>query len=428
MHYLSTRDIESLLSNFPNTRLSYEAVIHKNDKSIASKHNARAFIIPKGKRCIAWVTEWKRNKIVAVIDMMNPNCSRNANQSTISVFTNKFHQENGWYPGAVRLYDACLDKTLAFGTVFGGIVFHMSMNTYFSIQTIYWYKGNVVPPMILSEHIRLCERMFSEHQIRQVAYTNQKSIIFGLPVLCYSDENINRLIDDLPYPVYAIQYRTNHDSRVFYQLYDKSSICDVVPRRIITPTSAPTSAPAPAPTSAPAPAPTSAPAPAPAPTPMSAPAPTPTHAEKQVMYIQPQDEMLTNIQALFVVRPNIQNDIYELFVRSGDTRGANQLVFHNFAHIPSYKTSEMMNELFRNIAENKRLDSREESDDDFENVEPDRYVSLEKEYVMICRFHKRFCRWVPIQMVSSMKTMPIITYQQVKQHESKYLQKHYKRI
>jgi hypothetical protein len=146
------------------------------------------------------------------------------------------------------------------------------------------------------------------------------------------------------------------------------------------------------------------------------------------MYIQPQDEMLTNIQALFVVRPNIQNDIYELFVRSGDTRGANQLVFHNFAHIPSYKTSEMMNELFRNIAENKRLDSREESDDDFENVEPDRYVSLEKEYVMICRFHKRFCRWVPIQMVSSMKTMPIITYQQVKQHESKYLQKHYKRI
>lgn len=138
------------------------------------------------------------------------------------------------------------------------------------------------------------------------------------------------------------------------------------------------------------------------------------------------DEMLTNIQATFIVRPNIQNDIYELFVRpTNNTRGCDP-VFHNFAHIPSYKSSVMMNRLFRNIAENQSLDALEESEDEteFENTEPDKYVSLHKEYMMMCRFHKRFCRWVPFQVVSGTvadSDARVITDQQVKQHECRYL-------
>ena len=144
---------------------------------------------------------------------------------------------------------------------------------------------------------------------------------------------------------------------------------------------------------------------------------TPT---SQIPYIPPTDELLTNIQATFIVRPNIQNDIYELFVMP--SRGC-EPHFHNFAHIPSYKTSVMMNRLFRNIAENQRLDALEESEDEteFENTEPDKYVSLHKEYIMVCRFHKRFCRWVPVQVVPSGGTAGIITDQQVKQHEFRYL-------
>ncbi len=93
-----------------------------------------------------------------------------------------------------------------------------------------------------------------------------------------------------------------------------------------------------------------------------------------------------------------------------------------------------MNGYFRTIAENKRLDALEESDDEtsFENTDPDKYVYLEKEYLMMCRFNKRFCRWVPIQMLASTnsKTFPldrVITHQQVKQHEIKYVNR-YKRI
>ena len=85
-----------------------------------------------------------------------------------------------------------------------------------------------------------------------------------------------------------------------------------------------------------------------------------------------------------------------------------------------------MNRLFRNIAENQSLDALEESEDEaeFENTEPDKYVSLHKEYMMVCRFHKRFCRWVPFQVVTGTvagSDARVITDQQVKQHECRYL-------
>jgi hypothetical protein len=83
----------------------------------------------------------------------------------------------------------------------------------------------------------------------------------------------------------------------------------------------------------------------------------------------------------------------------------------------------MMNRLFRNIAENQRLDALEESEDEaeFENTEPDKYVSLHNEYMMVCRFHKRFCRWVPFQVVTAGGAACVVTDQQVKQHEFRYL-------
>ncbi len=84
-----------------------------------------------------------------------------------------------------------------------------------------------------------------------------------------------------------------------------------------------------------------------------------------------------------------------------------------------------MNRVFRNIIENERLDAQEESEDesDFENTDPDKYVSLHKEFLMMCRFNKRFCRWVPVQFLVSQSTSmtQVIMDQQVKQHEMRYL-------
>jgi hypothetical protein len=397
------------LTSFPNTRLSYEATIHKNDNKSLVSGAYKCFILPKGKRCIAWVTEWNRTKIVAVIDILGTN----RYDGPLTKVIRRFHEENGWYPGAVRIYDACIEQSLVYGTVFSGVLFRTSADydkSFFSIHTIHWYKGNPIPPVSLSGHVRMCERIFDECDIRQVAYTKQNSLVFGLPILCHNEKDVYATLPELPYPVFAIQYRFENHTRVCQRLYHPGDEYARNEEMVII-------------------KPKYAPAPAPAPTPAPVPAHAPAPAATRRLHVPPTDGMLTNIQATFMVRPNIQNDIYELFVKNTSSR-TNELVFHNFAHISSYKTSVMMNKLFRNIIENARLDAQEESEDEveFENTDPDKYVSLHKEFIMVCQFHKRFCRWVPIQLLALQTTSSlshIITDQQVKQHEMRYLK--YKR-
>ena len=61
----------------------------------------------------------------------------------------------------------------------------------------------------------------------------------------------------------------------------------------------------------------------------------------------------------------------------------------------------MMNSLFRNIRENKNLDYIEESDDDedFQNMNIDKYVNIEKVLLMECVFNNKFKRWTPVRVV-----------------------------
>lgn len=393
---LSIADADILLSSFPTTRLSYEVSIHKNDaQPAACGDEYKCFILPKGRRCIAWATEWKRQMIFALIEIDGANHSHShSHGNELRPAIRKFHQDCGWFPGKVYIYDACFDRTLAYGTVFGGVMFRSSAtpSQLFSIHTIYWYKGNSVPPLTGLEHIRLSEEIFYEHNIRQVAYTKENSVVFGLPVLCNNENDARHIACGLPYQVFAIQYRYLKHTRVCQKFFQEEPVNTYVPSPLPLPLPLPS---------------------------QNAPAPHSIDNQRQV-FIPPQDEMLTNIQSTFIVRPNIQNDVYELFVIPDNSRTLSSPVFHNFAHIPSYKTSVMMNRLFRKITENNSLDALEESEDeaDFENTEPDKYVSLSKEYRMVCRFNKRFCKWVPIDLSQRGE---VITSQQVKQHESRYV-------
>lgn len=95
----------------------------------------------------------------------------------------------------------------------------------------------------------------------------------------------------------------------------------------------------------------------------------------------------------FIVRPDVQNDIYYVL------NNADELVTDKtmIAHIPNYKTSVMMNSIFRNIKENRNLDALEESDDEEEPNKDDarRHVDLNKFVRMTCTFNHRFKRWQP---------------------------------
>jgi len=102
-----------------------------------------------------------------------------------------------------------------------------------------------------------------------------------------------------------------------------------------------------------------------------------------------------NINATFKVIPCINNDIYSLFINNN-----NNDEYFNLALIDSYKTSIFMNKLFRKIIENTNLDKIEESEDEeeFENINNDKYVNLNLSYNILCNYNYGFKKWIPIKI------------------------------
>ena len=109
--------------------------------------------------------------------------------------------------------------------------------------------------------------------------------------------------------------------------------------------------------------------------------------------------IIKHVEAIFKVKPSIQADIYYLYYSNQDET---KLLDSNIAHIPSYKISVLLNSLFRNIKENRNLDTLEESDsdDDFEDTSLDKFVDLNKSYDMLCNYSFKFKRWVPIRQAN----------------------------
>ena len=101
-----------------------------------------------------------------------------------------------------------------------------------------------------------------------------------------------------------------------------------------------------------------------------------------------------NIVAIFLVNPQIEDDIYSLYCDNGEN-----LVYHNIACINDYKTSVFMNSLFRKIKENVDLDKLEESDDEeeFEDISDDKFVDLEKEIRISFTYCHKFKLWKPLE-------------------------------
>jgi hypothetical protein len=122
----------------------------------------------------------------------------------------------------------------------------------------------------------------------------------------------------------------------------------------------------------------------------------------------------------FEVVADVQNDVYNCYY-------GNQSEFYGVLYIPTIKTSVMMNKLFRKIKENDNLDALEESDDDeeFENINEDKFLLQNKKYVMECEFNPKFRKWYPVRL-SKNKTC-LSTLNDIKSHEtpSQYDRKQY---
>ena len=120
---------------------------------------------------------------------------------------------------------------------------------------------------------------------------------------------------------------------------------------------------------------------------------------------------------VFKIMASEKNDIYNIYCYN---EKSGKIEYHDIAYIPSYVCSVKMNELFRNIKENRNLDLLEESDDEdeFENISETKYVYMNKSVIMNCEFNSKFKRWEPTTIAE--KYTKLSTSRDVNEIENKF--------
>ena len=354
---LSDQEKEQILTELPNIKLSYENIIHKK------VYSNFVLAIPEGKKCFAWFTNSKNGNVCYILELKE-------NKQVYDI----------------KIVNCCFNSCLSYGTIFYGTVFYHLGNSFFTIEDMFFYKGVNVSTYIWIKKLELLDQIMNI-DIKQVAY-NSSFMVFGLPLINTNFDELVNEISKINYKIKCIQFRNYNNKNVSqylefininnksiqyvkqkkygYENKDKSidnksaTIIKQVNNTIINP--------------------------------------DPKISAKRERF------------AVFQVKPEIQNDIYYLYCYDNISQS---LVHYNIACIPDFKTSVMMNKLFRNIKENTNLDLLEESDDEteFENEKEDRFVYLDREFNMLCSYNYKFKKWVPLKLAD--KNMKITSLEKV---------------
>lgn len=382
---LTTEEKENILAEFPkNIKLSYENIVHKK---VSNYQFVSA--IPQGKKAFAWFTKDTKEKPVCYLLELQ------GKQKQIT---------------EIRIVNTCFDSSLSYGTIFYGTIFHHQKQSFYSIEDLFYYQGQKIQNESWNQKLSYLKKIMDK-QIKQVAY-NPHFVIFGLPLMETDYDELMKKIEQLPYRVYSVHFRNDHflsslstfeKSRIQgrYGEQQKPQVSysldqpfynevknEVKPKfttfekkynlgrnEVVKQVSKITNC---------------------------------VHSSLKSNY----NKSFLRNEVIFKIRPDLQNDIYHLYC--SNEKG--EEIYHDVAYIPDYKTSLLMNRLFRKIKENENLDALEESDDEeeFENEKEDRFVYLDREYNMICNYHYKFKKWVPLRMsppgskISKSKDLPFL--------------------
>lgn len=338
----SDNEVASILSEFPKFELSYETMSHKK----VFNHDV-ILAIPEGKKCLMWFTTYKNENVCFIMET-------GENNSICDV-----------YMGLVGFHDKLVLG--ACGTIFYGTIFKSNGSTCFCIEDLYYYKGVNYSSKTFLSRLQLIKQIL-QGEISQQTLTS-KYILFGLPLMNTDLITLLKEIDLLPYKVSQLKYRWFETKKIMFSNYYKPSATrgstpSVTATRVSTPSVTATRG--------------------------SDPKPYDVNKVKDNIHNVKQ---LSN--AVFKVTADVQSDIYNLFIYKDGKEE-----FYDYAYIPDYETSLLMNKLFRNIKENDNLDALEESDDEdeFENNNTDKYVYLDRSFKINCRFNYKFKKWTPISM------------------------------
>ena len=359
---LSEQEKEQILSELPNIKLSYENITHKK------VYSDFVLAIPEGKKCFAWFTNSKNGNVCYILEL-------GENKQIFDI----------------KIINCCFNSCLSYGTIFYGTLFNYLNNDFFSIEDIFLYKGKNVSNYIWIKKLELFTQIMNI-DIKQVSY-NKYFVVFGLPLINTSFNDLVNEINKLKYKIKCVQFRNYNNKNVSLYLefrninINKSLMVEQkmeqkveqnVNQEFKKTDYKPT-----------------------------------TIISKQSPNINQNSSYKSNIKreriAIFQVKPEIQNDIYYLYCYDN----TQSLIQYNIAYIPDFKTSVMMNKLFRNIKENNNLDTLEESDDEdeFENEKEDRFVFLDREFIMMCSYNYKFKKWTPLKLAD--KHMKIVNFNEL---------------
>ena len=334
-------DKQTILSDFPNIKLSYENISHKK-----VYNSDMILLIPEGKKCFAWFTYINDKPICLIMEL-------GQHKNIVDI----------------KYVNACFSNELSYGTIFYGTLLYHLNNRFFCIEDIFSFKGDSIERENWTYKMNKINQAL-KNDLKQVSYNNS-FVVFGLPVICKTNEELENKIKNIKYKIDSIQYRLyNRINNYLFITYDNY----INPKGIVVVNE----------------------------------------------YVRPQIPVKlveknvvkypSKRECVFLIKPDIQNDIYYLYCLDENLKEEQ----HSIAHVPDYNTSVMMNKLFRIIKENKNLDALEESDDEeeFENEDISKFVHLDKSYKMVCQFNHKFKKWTPIKLAN--EENKIITSYEIK--------------
>lgn len=375
-------------------------------------------LIPRGKKALLWLRKGSRG--IESVVIFKENDKYGYSSSGIAAGSggysgNSIEYFTRFVPSHVQSFFACFNPLLTagrYGTIlYGSLVLNRegTVSKIFAVEDILAFKGTLITPAMASWNDRLALIMAVINNTRPVGYIRScageyedtyhemgmtKDIVLMTPItvpINYEEggsgsginprKRITRGLEDafarlsaasidVPYTGFAVQLIRGEDYSDIYS--NAHLVAHLGGVGAVAVAIAVTSVPAPAlpPTSTP-------------------------KANSTSITTSISASITTSNPPSFYVKPDIREDIYHLY----SDKDCTTLV--GTANICDYKTSVMMNGLFRNIKENANLDALEESDDEdeFQNVREDKYVHLDKVLLMNCEYSAKFRSWIPRSVV-----------------------------
>ena len=379
---ISYEEKQEILSAFPNIKLCYDSVQHnKVDYNyIQEKSYDICLAIPCGKKCFAWFTHIQNESVCLIMELGN-----NKNIHDIKIVNCAFNDVLTYGNSGTILYGTMFQYSHAIIRENG-----YKSNSFFAIEDIFYWKGNSVNDNTWLNKLKIITGIFKT-DIKQVVYNNNY-LLFGLPLIASSLEDLKLLMNDIKYKIYNVQFcKLDTKNRPVSILFNKLHTIRITNsiannnsnnnsnnkvENVFVRHHEPSQ-----------------------PLLAATPAPPLLQVPSRVQNINTNTTANENKTIVFKIKPDIQNDIYNLYCIENNVE-----TFYNIAYIPDYKTSVMMNKLFRNIKENDNLDLLEESDDEdeFQNESADRFVDMNKSLLMICKYNYKFKKWYPVKVFENM--------------------------